>query len=111
MEFKFKIQDYQTKAVNAVIDVFSGQPFESGLSYSIDKGDDYSLLADEYLGYSNNAVSLDSSDILHNIRDIQKSNNIPLSETLSKDLGAVSLDVEMETGTGKTYVYIKQCLN
>lgn len=107
MEFKFKIQDYQTKAVNAVIDVFSGQPFESGLSYSIDKGDDYSLLADEYLGYSNNAVSLDSSDILHNIRDIQKSNNIPLSETLSKELGAVSLDVEMETGTGKTYVYIK----
>ena len=108
MEFKFKIQDYQTEAVQAVVDVFKGQPYNNGLSYKRDMGKDFvSLFDEDSLGYGNNPVALDSSELFHNITEIQRNSNIPQSESLSKELGACSLDVEMETGTGKTYVYIK----
>ena len=108
MEFKFKIQDYQTEAVQAVVDVFKGQPYNNGLSYKRDMGKGFvSLFEEDSLGYGNNPVALDSSDLFHNITEIQRNSNIPQSESLSKELGACSLDVEMETGTGKTYVYIK----
>ncbi len=53
-------------------------------------------------------MQLDSGQLLENIRRIQTRNNIKLSDSLkSGGLGVCSLDVEMETGTGKTYVYIK----
>ena len=107
MEFKFKIQDYQTEAVQAVVDVFKGQPYNNGLTYKRDMGTDYSLLDEDTIGYGNNPVILDSSELLSNITAIQRDSNIPQSDSLSKELGACSLDVEMETGTGKTYVYIK----
>ena len=107
MEFKFKIQDYQSDAVDTVIKVFEGQPYNNGLVYKRDLGTDYTLLDEESLGYGNNPVVLDSATLLHNITELQKRSNIPLSESLSRELGACSLDVEMETGTGKTYVYIK----
>lgn len=108
MEFKFKIQNYQTEAVQAVVDVFKGQPYNNGLSYKRDMGKGFvSLFDEDSLGYGNNPVVLDSSDLFHNIIEIQRNSNIPRSESLSKELGACSLDVEMETGTGKTYVYIK----
>ena len=108
MEFKFKIQDYQTEAVQAVVDVFKGQPYNNGLSYKRDMGKGFvSLFEEDSLGYGNNPVALDSADLFSNITDIQRTSNIPQSESLSKELGVCSLDVEMETGTGKTYVYIK----
>ena len=52
-------------------------------------------------------VELTDDQLLINIQKIQSQNNIKQSKTLVKDLGRCSLDVEMETGTGKTYVYIK----
>ena len=108
MEFKFKIQDYQTEAVQAVVDVFKGQPYNNGLTYKMDMGKGFvSLFEEDSLGYGNNPVVLESVDLFSNITAIQRSSNIPQSESLSKELGACSLDVEMETGTGKTYVYIK----
>lgn len=108
MEFKFKIQDYQTEAVQAVVDVFKGQPYNTGLTYKRDMGKGFvSLFEEDSLGYGNNPVALDSADLFSNITAIQRNSNIPQSESLSKELGACSLDVEMETGTGKTYVYIK----
>lgn len=108
MEFKFKVQDYQTEAVQAVVDVFKGQPYNNGLSYKRDMGKDFvSLFEEDSLGYGNNPVVLNGADLFHNITEIQRNSNIPQSGALSKELGACSLDVEMETGTGKTYVYIK----
>ena len=108
MEFKFKIQDYQTEAVQAVVDVFKGQPYNNGLSYKRDMGKGFvSLFEEDSLGYGNNPVALGSADLFSNITAIQRSSNIPQPESLSKELGACSLDIEMETGTGKTYVYIK----
>ena len=59
------------------------------------------------MGFANAPVALSETQLLHNIREVQNDNNIKGSSSLAKHLGACSLDVEMETGTGKTYVYIK----
>lgn len=115
MKFKFTIQQYQTDAVNSIVNVFKGQPKQGGVSYRRDVGKEYEVkLSDSevidntYLaGFSNASVALSSEQLLNNIREVQKENNIRESSTLAKHMGACSLDVEMETGTGKTYVYIK----
>lgn len=123
MKFNFKIQQYQTNAVEAVIKVFNGQGFHDKISYIRDLGKmkpaDMQMtlgLTDEEIelydpandtGYKNELVELSDEQILHNIQTLQSQNNIKLSTSLVKDLGRCSLDIEMETGTGKTYVYIK----
>jgi len=116
MKFKFTIQQYQTDAVESVIKVFAGQPFQDKINYRRDTGTqgvareifDNHLSDDELLmGFSNAPVTLDQSQLLKNIKNVQRDNNIKESSALSKHMGACSLDVEMETGTGKTYVYIK----
>ena len=114
MKFKFTIQPYQTEAVESVVGVFAGQPFNDHFTYRrdvhIERDITNYMLSDEdlYMGFANARVQLDSGQLLNNIRRIQIRNNIKLSETvMTGGLGACSLDVEMETGTGKTYVYIK----
>ena len=105
MKFKFKIQQYQTDAVESTVGVFAGQPSKSNAHYRRTLGP----LEIEDVGYSNAEVELNGLQLLENIHHQQKQYAIPLSKSLSVDsgLGACSLDVEMETGTGKTYVYIK----
>ena len=123
MKFNFKIQQYQTDAVDAVVRVFQGQGFHDRIGYIRDCGrvqaephqgtlgipdegaDGIDPLDDT--GYRNEAVELSDEQLLHNIQTLQSQNNIRLSTSLVKGLGRCSLDVEMETGTGKTYVYIK----
>lgn len=120
MKFRFKIQQYQSDAVNAVADVFKGQPYVERTKYTRDLGvrpstpqlslfdvGGASFFEEEDVGFANNRIELTSSMLLDNIRNIQSIANIKESDTLSHNLGAVDLDVEMETGTGKTYVYIK----
>ena len=119
MKFKFKIQQYQTEAVKAIADVFEGQPYREHAKYTIDMGVveqraqmslfENGMLADEDydVGFANPRIELSASQLLANIRNIQALANIRESQTLSHNFGAVDLDVEMETGTGKTYVYIK----
>lgn len=113
MKFNFTIQPYQTEAVNSVVNVFAGQPYVDNKAYQrnvkVDKDLTNWQVSDDELksGYANAAVQLSSQQLLANIRKIQGQNNIKLSEVLTDSLGACSLDVEMETGTGKTYVYIK----
>jgi len=109
MKFKFKIQQYQTDAVEATVNVFSGQPSKS-TTYRRDLGKIKSgsfRYEEEYVGYKNNEVELTSGQLLANIKQQQINGNIPLSRDLSLPdcLGACSLDIEMETGTGKTYYY------
>lgn len=123
MKFNFKTQQYQTDAVNAVVDIFKGQPKQGKVTYIRDLGDKINLqhqivlsvepkeiekfdLEDD-TGYKNEDLELTDEIILDNIHKLQRENNIKLSANLVKDLGECSLDVEMETGTGKTYVYIK----
>ena len=119
MKFNFKIQQYQTDAVEAVANVFAGQGFHDKIAYRRDVGDSqpktYQMTfgADEELdpmnetGYVNELVQLSDEQLLKNIQNLQNANNIKMSSNLVKDLGRCSLDIEMETGTGKTYVYIK----
>lgn len=111
MKFKFKIQQYQTDAVEQTVDVFGGQPSKTATKYRRDLGktEGKIIYEDDYIGFRNNDVEQDRSQLLDNIHRIQGLGNIPLSNTLvaTNGLGACSLDIEMETGTGKTYVYIK----
>lgn len=70
------------------------------------------VTADDYYeensdGFENPSIILSDAQLLENIRNEQYKNNIQLSEKLINDIGRCSLDIEMETGTGKTYVYIK----
>ena len=110
MKFKFKIQQYQTEAVENTVNVFAGQPAQQGQKgYRIDLGNRTQTIAfeGEDSGYSNGEIVLTNEQILDNIRDIQVAQLIQPSTSLAKGQGRVSLDIEMETGTGKTYVYIK----
>lgn len=112
MKFKFKIQGYQTEAVENTTAVFTGQPNRDLAHYRRDLGRIASGTIRETLdddGYRNADVELSSKQLLENLHAVQTSAGVPLSKSLSRidGLGAVNLDVEMETGTGKTYVYIK----
>ena len=109
----FKVMAYQTDAVNAVVECFKGQPHQTGFEYRIDPGrsmDKQAALAldEETTGHRNPALVIDETTIFDNIQTLQKRQNLPLSETLvSNKVAPYNLDVEMETGTGKTYCYIK----
>ena len=119
MKLKFKIQQYQTDAVESTVSVFNGQPNLGLLEYKVDKGKVYvevngkrvvqkGMFDDQdSTGYRNGTIVLTEQDLLDNIHHIQTDNNIHLSGEVVKKLGACQLDIEMETGTGKTYVYIK----
>ena len=109
MKFKFKIQQYQTDAVERTVEVFEGQPSMDSLTYRRDLGRRNATLYDAELetGYRNSEVQLTPSQLLNNIHKSQAAGDIKLSTTLVPSIGACSLDIEMETGTGKTYVYIK----
>lgn len=110
MKFKFKIQQYQTDAVENTVAVFRGQPSHTLSAYRRDLGtykEKRFAYKDEEIGYGNHRLELDRQTILRNIRSIQNLYDIPPSETLAQGVAPVNLDIEMETGTGKTYVYIK----
>jgi type III restriction enzyme len=109
MKLKFKTQAYQSAAVQAVVDCFKGQLPASAeaISYRIDPGKEQMQgYADD--GFKNADLSLTDLALLDNIQQVQRGQNLPMSETLVKTkVARVNLDVEMETGTGKTYCYIK----
>lgn len=105
MKFKFKIQQYQTDAVENTVAVFAGQPSRTMTGYRRDLGDSGGDL--DFLGYRNSRIELEAGTLLKNINAVQNLNDIAPSASLAKGAGTVNLDIEMETGTGKTYVYIK----
>ena len=111
MKFRFKVQPFQTEAVEAVVDCFDGQPLDSGPRYRIDpgltpQGQTPRLEMDE--GFRNADLLLPLPAILKNIQAVQVRQNLPVSEALKQTrVCDVNLDIEMETGTGKTYCYIK----
>lgn len=110
MKFNFKIQQYQTDAVENTVSVFTGQPSRDNALYRRDLGKKAQgtiIYEEEYSGYRNADIELTDAQLLAKIKDLQSAQDIPESKALSHDLGRVGLDIEMETGTGKTYVYIK----
>ncbi|MBA1446589.1 MAG: DEAD/DEAH box helicase family protein [Chromatiales bacterium] len=113
MKLKFKVQSFQTNAVESVVNCFAGQPKTSGASYRIDPGAEAKVgehigSTTDDTGFRNSDIALEQAQLLENIRDVQQHQNLPLSNTLvSSKVCPVNLDTEMETGTGKTYCYIK----
>lgn len=108
MKLKFKHQKFQADAAKAVVDVFAGQPYLTA-NYLIDRGDDKqgTLINDPYFtGWCNQPIVPQLSDniILENLNKVQRVNLIAPSPKLE---GRYNLTIEMETGVGKTYTYIK----
>lgn len=109
MKFKFKIQQYQTDAVENTVEVFKGQPSHGPATYRRDLGISRQgqFHYEGETGYGNHIIELGDRAILQNINSIQNLYDIAPSTSLAKGVARVNLDIEMETGTGKTYVYIK----
>ena len=109
MRLRFKHQKFQADAAKAVVDVFAGQPYLTP-SYMMDRGNGFyqQTMTDEadFTGWSNHKILPELSDriILENLQKVQRTNQIKPSEKLE---GRYNLTIEMETGVGKTYTYIK----
>ena len=109
MKLHFKYQRFQADAAKAVVDVFAGQPYLT-TSYMMDSGDGVYQLSfieeKNFTGWGNHPVMPELSDrvILENIQKLQRANQIEPSQKLE---GKYNLTIEMETGVGKTYTYIK----
>ena len=109
MKLRFKHQKFQADAAKAVVDVFAGQPYLTP-SYMMDRGSGHyqqSLTEEEdFTGWSNQKIVPELNDrlILEHINKIQRANQIKPSTKLE---GRFNLTIEMETGVGKTYTYIK----
>ena len=86
MKFKFKIQQYQTDAVEATVNVFAGQPSKTSAQYRRDLGKTKGRIVfdEEYVGYKNTDVELQGSQLLANIQQQQAIYNIPKSLRLSQ---------------------------
>lgn len=106
MKLQFKHQKFQADAARAVVDVFAGQPYLTP-TYMIDRGASayHGELAD-FTGWRNERIVPELSDaiILEHLNKIQRQNQIAPSPKLE---GHYNLTIEMETGVGKTYTYIK----
>lgn len=109
MRLKFKEQQFQLDAVKSVVDCFTGQEKETS-RFNLDRGRSQKEIVgqvsafDEEIGFKNKNIQIDSIDILKNIKEVQKRNGLIPSRTLK---GKYNLTIEMETGTGKTYTYIR----
>lgn len=112
MKIQYKHQKFQAEAARAVVDVFAGQPYLTP-TYMMDRGSGYiqqSLTDDiDFTGWSNQKIVPELNDqiILDHLRKIQRSNQIEPSNKLEGRSTGYNLTIEMETGVGKTYTYIK----
>ena len=109
MKLQFKHQKFQADAAKAVVDVFVGQPYLTP-SYMMDRGNgNYQMSVtdkEDFTGWGNQKIVSELSDrlILENLQKVQSDNQIKTSDKLE---GKFNLTIEMETGVGKTYTYIK----
>ncbi|MDO3409898.1 DEAD/DEAH box helicase family protein [Saccharibacillus sp. CPCC 101409] len=117
MKIQFKQQPFQLEAVQRVVDVFQGQP-KGDSRFTLDKGRRQKVeyagdiaqgragaaVLDADYGFKNNQIRISDSDVLDHIRMLQRMSDLPVSDKLE---GRYNLTVEMETGTGKTYTYIR----
>lgn len=106
MKLQFKHQSFQRDAAQAVVEAFRGQPRQDALTYRMDMGKGF--LAIETQGFRNHYITLSDEALTENIREIQKGQDLQPIDRLHRDAhNTLALNIEMETGTGKTYTYIK----
>lgn len=126
MKLQFKEQDFQIQAVSAVVDCFEGQPLKTN-RFTLEKSKDLIKKAKqvasgidqlsafdgellEDIGYRNAGLQVLESQILNNIQEVQRRNDLHESQQVERPNGVklgYNLTIEMETGTGKTYTYIR----
>lgn len=126
MKLQFKEQDFQVQAVKAVVDCFAGQPLKTN-RFTLERSKELirkaKLAAEgvvqssafdsevmEDIGYRNSPIQITESQILQNIQNVQKRNDLIESQQIERPKGVklgYNLTIEMETGTGKTYTYIR----
>lgn len=99
MKLQFIPQQFQADAAKAVVDVFAGQENDSTQFYAIEEN--------LFNGIANAPITLEDATILDNLHRVQRINDLPLSKRLEKTNHTYNLTIEMETGVGKTYTYIK----
>ena len=123
MKLQFKNQEFQIRAIKSVVDTFKGQPLRSKnfnlertqkiLEKALEEAEGIQSLdfeLEEIIGYRNSLIELSKSQILKNINDVQNQNDINEVQKLESPEGVNlghNLTIEMETGTGKTYAYIR----
>jgi type III restriction enzyme len=108
MKLQFKRQSYQAASVEAVVDCFQGQPKSTGVMYRVDPGARNQSLPGFDEGFKNASIGLPLSRVLENLQSVKRRQNFLMSTALiSSKVCPINLDIEMETGTGKTYCYIK----
>ena len=114
LEFKFdSSQDFQLKAISSVVELFEGQPIASGSSSSVLS----TMISGLGIMFENGIISnsiVNDVPILSNLQKIQEENGVGVSEQLEaceveESSVALNFTIEMETGTGKTYTYIRTC--
>lgn len=110
MKLQFKHQPFQEEAAAAVCDVFKGQPLYNAASYRMDLGDTSNMQQNMTLsevGFCNHALvpELTTSQLTENLRAVQMQNGLKPDDRLAGP--GLNLSIEMETGTGKTYTYLK----
>lgn len=112
MKIQYRHQKFQADAAKAVVDVFAGQPYLTP-TYMMDRGSGiYRIGLDEerdFTGFGNQKIVPELSDrrILEQLNKIQRANQLKPSDKLEGRENGYNLTVEMETGVGKTYTYIK----
>ena len=109
MKFKFEELDYQTKAINSVVDLFNGQE-TSQSTFTVENnmhqlGIAENLTPDGYSVGIGNRLDITEDELFKNMQAVQLKNG--LAKTLEKTTKYPEFDINMETGTGKTYVYLK----
>lgn len=106
MKLQFKHQSFQREAARAIVDAFLGQPLQDAFAYRMDVGK--GGLALEAQGFRNQELQLSDAQLTENIRTIQIRQDLQPIDHVRRDAhDTLALSVEMETGTGKTYTYIK----
>ena len=123
MKLQFKEQAFQIDAVNAVINCFEGQPIKTN-RFTLERSaqlikraklaaagaDELGFEVEEEIGYRNSPIQITDAQILKNIQQVQKANDLHESQEIQRPKGVklgYNLTIEMETGTGKTYTYIR----
>ena len=107
LSFKYSSdQPHQTQAINAVCDLFRGQEFLSS-EFAAQMGEQGTLLEGQVISVGHaNGVRISARQLEQNLHSVQEENGIaPTSDTTEGRLR--DFTIEMETGTGKTYVYIR----
>lgn len=125
MKLQFKQQDFQVQAVKAVVDCFAGQPIKTNrftlerseelmrkakMAAKGDQGFDFDTEVMEDIGYRNSTIQILENQMLQNIKAVQAQNDLNQSQEIERPSGiklGYNITIEMETGTGKTYTYIR----